>query len=60
MDHNSIIAISELRNVFERLKEFGENLNDEEIDELLNDADVNHDGNINYEEFMRMFTIKRK
>lgn len=60
MDHNSIIAISEIRHVFEQMKQFGEDLNDGEIDELLTDADVNGDGYINYEEFLRMFTLKRK
>lgn len=60
MDHNSIIELNEIRHVFEQMKAFGEDLNDNEIDELLKDADVNGDGYINYEEFLRMFTIKKK
>lgn len=57
MDHDSNISVAEIRRVFEQLKEFGEKLDDAEIEELLADADVNGDGQISYDEFIRMFSI---
>lgn len=59
MDRNNVIDISELRNVFTHLKNFGEAIEEAEIEELLADADVNHDGQISYDEFLRMFSMKR-
>jgi Ca2+-binding EF-hand superfamily protein len=50
-DGNGTISIAELRHVMASL---GEKLTDEEVDEMLNEADVDSNGNINYEEFIKM------
>ena len=36
----------------------GENLTNEEVDELIREADVDGDARINYEEFVRMMMSK--
>ena len=39
-------------------KTFGETLSDKEIEEIITEADVDGDGYINYEEFVRMMITK--
>lgn len=34
----------------------GEKLSEEEVDEMIREADVDGDGQVNYEEFVRMMT----
>ncbi|XP_055602120.1 calmodulin-A-like [Uranotaenia lowii] len=53
-DGNGMISAEELKVA---LKSFGEQLSDEEVEELLREADVNCDGQIDYEEFVRMITL---
>merc|ERR1712096_561874 len=50
-DGNGFISAAELRHVMTNL---GEKLTDEEVDEMIREADVDGDGQINYEEFIRM------
>jgi calmodulin len=35
----------------------GEKLSEEEVDEMIREADVDGDGQINYEEFVKMMVI---
>lgn len=44
------ISVSDLKTVL------GEKFEDTEIEELIKEADTDHDGNINYEEFVRYFS----
>ena len=50
-DGNQLISAAELRQVMTTL---GEKLTDEEVDEMIREADIDGDGQINYEEFVRM------
>lgn len=50
-DHNGFITRDELRS---GLAIMGENLSESDIDDLLNLADVDKDGQINYEEFIQI------
>ncbi|XP_020590540.1 calmodulin-like protein 11 [Phalaenopsis equestris] len=50
-DQNGYISASELRNVMINL---GEKLTDEEVDQMIREADMDGDGQVNYEEFVRM------
>ncbi|KAJ3356891.1 hypothetical protein HDU91_005500 [Kappamyces sp. JEL0680] len=50
-DGNGFISSAELRHVMTNL---GEKLTDEEVDEMIREADVDGDGQINYEEFVKM------
>jgi calmodulin len=34
----------------------GENISDEEVDEMIMEADVNGDGQVDYAEFVKMMT----
>ncbi|KAI8508559.1 PREDICTED: calmodulin-alpha-like isoform X1 [Branchiostoma belcheri] len=52
-DGNGFITASELRVVMANL---GEKLTDEEVDEMLDEADIDGDGHINYQEFYDMMT----
>ena len=54
-DGNGYISAAELRHVMTNL---GEKLTDEEVDEMIREADVDGDGHINYEEFVRMMMAK--
>lgn len=45
----------QLRHVMTNL---GEKLTDEEVDEMIREADVDGDGQVNYEEFVRMMVAK--
>ena len=54
-ENNGLISNEEL---FHIIRTFGETLTDEEIREIITEADVDGDGYINYEEFVRMMTTK--
>ncbi|GFQ04168.1 calmodulin [Phtheirospermum japonicum] len=54
-DQNGFISVAELRHVMTNL---GENLTDEEVDEMICEADVDDDGQINYEEFVKVMMAK--
>lgn len=54
-DGNGLISAAELRHVMTNL---GEKLTDEEVDEMIKEADLDGDGHINYEEFVRMMMAK--
>ena len=54
-DGSGLIASNELRQVMTSL---GDRLTDEEADEMIREADVDGDGYINYEEFVRMMMAK--
>ncbi len=46
------ISRDELRTVMNNL---GEKLTDQELDAMIKEADLNGDGRVNYEEFVRMW-----
>ncbi|CAJ0948527.1 unnamed protein product, partial [Mesorhabditis belari] len=52
-DGNGFISAKELRHVMTSL---GEALTEEEVDEMIDEADVNGDGQVNYEEFVAMMS----
>ncbi|KAI9295191.1 calmodulin [Neoconidiobolus thromboides FSU 785] len=54
-DGNGFISAAELRHVMTNL---GEKLTDKEAEEMIREADVDGDGQINYEEFVRMLMAK--
>ena len=54
-DGNGFISAAELRHVMTNL---GEKLTNEEVDEMIKEADLDGDGAINYEEFVRMMLSK--
>nr|WGM49164.1 NEMOb [synthetic construct] len=54
-DGNGYIGAAELRHVMTNL---GEKLTDEEVGELIREADIDGDGQVNYEEFVQMMTAK--
>ena len=54
-DGNGLIGCEELLNVMLTL---GEDSNKEEIEDLINEVDLDRDGLINYEEFLRLISNK--
>ena len=50
-DGNGFISAAELRHVMTNL---GEKLTDEEVDQMIKEADTNGDGQVDYNEFARM------
>jgi calmodulin len=50
---NGFISKAELRNVMINL---GERLKEEELDEMIKVADADHDGQVNYEDFIKIIT----
>ncbi|XP_004411877.1 PREDICTED: calmodulin-like protein 3 [Odobenus rosmarus divergens] len=54
-DGNGLVSAAELRHVMTRL---GEKLSDDEVDEMIRAADVDRDGQVNYEEFIRVLVSK--
>ncbi|KAL2228089.1 UNVERIFIED_CONTAM: Calmodulin-related protein [Sesamum indicum] len=56
-DQNGFISAAELRHVMTNL---GEKLTDEEVDEMIREADVDGDGQINYEEFVKVMMANKK
>ncbi|KMZ76016.1 putative Calmodulin [Zostera marina] len=50
-DQNGYISASELSNVMINL---GEKLTDEEVQQMIREADTDGDGQVNYEEFVKM------
>lgn len=52
---NGIISAAELRHIMTNL---GEKLTQEEVDEMIREADIDGDGQINYEEFVTMMMAK--
>ncbi|KAL8136658.1 hypothetical protein V2J09_002659 [Rumex salicifolius] len=56
-DQNGFISAAELRHVMTNL---GEKLTDEDVDEMIREADVDGDGQINYDEFVKVMLAKKK
>ena len=54
-DGNGCICASDIRHIMTNL---GEKLSDEEVDEMIREADIDGDGQINYEEFVKMMMSK--
>ncbi|KAE9589718.1 putative EF-hand domain pair protein [Lupinus albus] len=50
-DQNGYISASELRHVMMNL---GEKLSDEEVEQMIKEADLDGDGQVNYDEFVKM------
>jgi len=48
-------SAAELRHIMTNL---GEKLTDEEVDEMIREADIDGDGQINYEEFVKVMMAK--
>merc|ERR1712187_564509 len=59
-DGDGTITTKELGTVIRHvMTNLGEKLTDEEVDEMIREADVDGDGQINYEEFVKMMMAKR-
>ena len=54
-DGNGYISAAELRHVMTNL---GEKLTDFEVDDMIREADVDGDGQINYEEFVKVNVLR--
>ena len=51
-DGNGVISQAEMKHI---LQAFGENVTDEDVEEIFNEADTNKDGNIDYQEFVDFY-----
>lgn len=54
-DGNGFISASEIKHVMTNL---GEKLTEEEVDEMLKEADIDGDGQINFTEFVDLMLAK--
>ncbi|KAM0952830.1 putative EF-hand domain-containing protein [Dioscorea sansibarensis] len=54
-DQNDLISADELRSVMANL---GEKLTAEEVNKMIREADIDSDGQVNYEEFVRLMLAK--
>eukprot|EP00250_Pteridium_aquilinum_P035583 c9686_g1_i1 orf=71-520(+) len=54
-DRNGYISAQELRHVMTNL---GEKLTDEEVDEMIREAGIDPEGQVNYDEFVKMLLSK--
>jgi len=54
-DANGLISSTELRHIMTTL---GDKLTEDEVEEMIREADIDGDGYINYEEFVRMMMAK--
>lgn len=55
IDGNGEISASEIKSI---MKSLGQTLDDGEVDLIISEADVNGDGNINYDEFVKIMMSK--
>lgn len=55
-DKNGYISAGELKLVMASL---GEKLSDDEVNEMIKEADIDGDGEINFEEFKRMMMLSK-
>mmetsp|Transcript_59623 Transcript_59623/g.105956 ORF Transcript_59623/g.105956 Transcript_59623/m.105956 type:complete len:150 (-) Transcript_59623:72-521(-) len=55
-DRDGFISAGELRY---SMKDLGEKLNDNEVDEMIREADIDGDGLINYDEFVKMMMASK-
>ncbi|KAL3874258.1 hypothetical protein ACJMK2_037298 [Sinanodonta woodiana] len=54
-DGNGFISLAELRHVMTNM---GEKLTDDEVDEMIREADIAGEGHVSYEEFVRAMNAK--
>jgi calmodulin len=54
-DGNGFISAAELRHI---MKKLGQKFTDEELDEMIRGADIDGDGQIDYQEFVKMMMAK--
>lgn len=54
----STMASKQVFNYLSVAFQSGEKLTDEEVDEMIREADIDGDGHINYEEFVRLMLSK--